>query len=349
MLEQLGWSMFFARSLQACHCAGGRPGRVAFASRDHFVVLTAAGDVLARPAGSLRHNASILDWPVTGDWVVLRPNADVIEAVLPRRSAFIRKEPGEVTREQVLSANIDVLLLVSGLDGDLNMRRIERYLTLAIESGAQPVVVLNKADLDPDTAGSLERVRSAAPGVPAIAVSAATGQGMEALDEWLRPQSTAAFAGSSGVGKSTLINRLLGTDIQATRETRQWDSRGRHTTTERRLFLAPGGWLLIDMPGLRELQLWATQDSADEAFADIAELARLCQFRDCSHEREPGCLVRDAIEHGRLEPNRLANYLKLQREIDRLDRRTDQRAAWLARRNERRLHRQMRKLFHKRT
>ena len=277
------------------------------------------------------------DWPAVGDWVVLEAGAR-IACVLPRQTAFARKEAGTATRQQVIAANIDVLFVVTGLDGDFNPRRIERYLLLAWESGAKPVVVLNKADVCADVEEAAGSIAALASGAPVLVVSAIEGWGLAALEAHLQPAQTAALAGSSGAGKSTLINRLLGRDQQRVQEVRAGDSRGRHTTVQRELFLAPHGWLLIDTPGLRELQLWAGPESVDAAFSDIASLATSCRFRDCRHQGEPGCAV---VASG-IDEARLANYLKMQRELAHLDRKLDQRAAQEEKRRIKRIHRAMR-------
>jgi ribosome biogenesis GTPase len=250
----------------------------------------------------------------------------VIVAVLPRSSVFVRKVAGETTVEQIVAANVDTLFLVSGLDGDFNPRRIERYLTAAWESGAEPVVVLNKADVASDLESSIEEVRNVAIGVPIAAVSALERAGLEALEPWLAPGRTVALIGSSGTGKSTLINALLGEERQATGAVREDDSRGRHTTTHRELVPLPGGALLLDTPGMRELQLWGDPSSVDGAFADVAAVAERCRFRDCTHGNEPGCAVLEEVTTGALSMERLESWRKLQREL-----------RWLAGRNDARL------------
>jgi len=259
-----------------------------------------------------------------------------IARVLPRRTAFSRKEPGAVTRAQVIAANIDVLFVVAGLDGDFNLRRLERYLLLARESGARPVVVLNKSDLRADAEEAA--ILAAALGAPVVTTSALDGRGLAALEAHIAPYQTAALTGSSGVGKSTLLNRLLGSERQRVQEVRESDSRGRHTTVRRELFLAPTGWLIVDTPGLRELQLWAGAESVDLAFADIADLAQRCRFRDCRHQGEPGC----AVASGGIDEGRLASYAKLQREAAHLERQQNQRSALEEKRRIKRIHRAMR-------
>ncbi len=334
-LEKLGWNSYFTSEFLRLAEPTAEPARVAALDRDRFVVWTQSRECEAIASGRLRHRSE--DWPVVGDWVALESGCR-IACVLPRQTVFSRKQPGSATREQVIAANVDVLFVVSGLDGDFNPRRIERYLLLAWESGAKPVVVLNKADVCTDIAEAAGSVSALASGAPVLVLSAREGWGLPALEAHLKPGLTAAFAGSSGAGKSTLVNRLLGREQQRVEEVRANDSRGRHTTVRRELFLAPGGWLLIDTPGLRELQLWAGTHSVDATFSDIAMLAVNCRFRDCRHQGEPGCAV---LASG-IDDARLANYTKMQRELAHLDRKLDQRAAQDEKRRTKRIHRAMR-------
>jgi ribosome biogenesis GTPase len=334
-LEKFGWNSYFKNEFARFAADGVEPARVALADRERFIVWTDSGEHDATIAGRLRYEFD--DWPAVGDWVALEAGAR-ISAVLPRQSAFSRKEPGAVTREQVIAANIEVLFVVAGLDGDFNLRRIERYLLLAWESGAKPVVVLNKADLCSNTTQAAADVQALASGVPVAAISALHGSGVPEVEAHLTAGQTAAVTGSSGAGKSTLVNRLLGHERQRVQEVRADDSRGRHTTVRRELFLAPAGWLLIDTPGLRELQLWAASASVDLAFDDIAALAAQCRFRDCRHQGEPGC----AVATSGIDESRLASYAKLQRELAHLDRKLDQRAAQDEKRRIKQIHRAMR-------
>jgi ribosome biogenesis GTPase len=309
--EAIGWAHYAPQTAPDPAC-----GRVALVHREHCIVWTADGEVTATISGHLRHLDQ--DLPCVGDWVILREGT-VISQVLPRRTQLSRKEPGKRLREQVLAANMDLLFIVSGLDRDYNPRRLERYLVLAHESGARPIVLLNKADLRGDIADVVRLTERHAPGVPVFALSALERQGLDAIAHNADPGQTAALIGSSGAGKSTIVNALLGETRQRTTGVRESDSKGRHTTTHRELIRMPGNWLLMDLPGLRELQLWADPERIDTAFADVAELAKQCRFRDCSHHEEPGCAVRDAG----LDPDRLQSYRKLQRELNYLEMQTD--------------------------
>ncbi len=299
--------------------------RVTAEHRGLYRIYTASGETEAQITGLFRHRVTDpLLFPAVGDWVVVEPQAHsapaVIHQVLPRTSQFVRKAAGAVTEGQIVAANVDTVFLMSGLDHDLNPRRIERYLVTTWESGAVPVIVLNKADVHPDLDAAVARVTAVAPGVPIHPISAATGNGLGQLDAYLQPGKTVALIGSSGVGKSTLTNYLLGHGHQATQAVRADDSRGRHTTTHRQLLLLPSGALLIDTPGMRELQLWGADAGLQETFGDIEALAAGCRFRDCQHVSEPGCAVQEAIAAGDLGPQRLQSYQKLQREQRHLKR-----------------------------
>jgi ribosome biogenesis GTPase len=325
-LRALGWDDTFAAAFApyADQCV---PGRIVLEYQKIYRVGTAGGEALARVRGRLRHHADRRDrFPAIGDWVAVQPGTSAddhgsIEALLPRRSRFSRKVAGETTEEQVVAANIDTVFLVTGLDHDFSLRRIERYLTTAWDGGARPVIILNKADLVEDLEAMVREVESVASGAPIHAMSSKTGDGVAALQPYLGTGQTGAFLGSSGVGKSTLINRLLGRERQRTAEVRAADSKGRHTTTHRELLELPAGGLLIDTPGMREVQLW--EGSLEDAFADIHALASGCHFRDCRHDTEPRCAVAAAAEHGGLDPARLESFRRLQRELTALARRQD--------------------------
>jgi ribosome biogenesis GTPase len=328
-LGELGFTAAQADAFQPFAAEGLVPGRVVAGHTRYLRVATAEGESLAELAGSLRHQAqSAQELPAVGDWVALRPAADagsaVIQAVLPRRAAFVRRAAGARTVAQVLAANVDTVFLVMGLDGDFNLRRVERALVLAWDSGASPVLLLNKADLCPDAELKRVEVERVAPGVPVCVVAAKPGEGLAALEPWLLPGRTVVLLGSSGVGKSTLVNRLLGSERQRTREViESADQRGRHTTSHRELIELPGGALLIDTPGLRELQLWSDGAGLEAAFDDVSTFAASCRFTDCGHGNEPGCAVRAAVAEGRLDAARLDSYLKLQAELRALEIRED--------------------------
>lgn len=327
-LARLGWGEADARRFAPFAAQGLLPARVVAGLARQLRVVSAAGEALAEASGSLRHQASgAAGLPGVGDWVALRlgdePGRGVIHAVLPRRTAFVRRAPGARAEAQVLGANIDTVFLVMGLDGDFNPRRLERALLLAWQSGASPVVLLNKADVCDDLPAKRAQIERSAAGVPVLVLAAKHGEGLEALEPWLLPGRTVALLGSSGVGKSTLVNRLLGHEKQRTHDVRAHDQRGRHTTTHRELILLPGGALLLDTPGLRELQLWADDGGLEAVFEDVAELASACRFTDCGHDSEPGCAVRAAVDERRLDPLRLSSYLKLGAELRALERRED--------------------------
>jgi ribosome biogenesis GTPase len=315
-LTTLGWSPRLAAAF-APHAADGLvPARVALEHTHIYRVFTEEGEWLARVSGRLRHHATArVDFPAVGDWVAVEPpvsGADArIRAVLPRSSRFSRRAAGDRTEEQIVAANIDTVFLVSGLDGDFNPRRIERYLAVAWDSGATPVVVLNKADLVDDPAAMVDEVRALALGVDVIAVSCRRPESLEVLGRYLSHGQTGALLGSSGVGKSSIVNQLLGHELMRTREVRTSDSRGRHVSTARQLVLLPGHGVLIDTPGMRELQLWETTEPIGGTFPDIEERAADCRFRDCQHRTEPGCAVRAAVEAGEIPEVRLASFHKL--------------------------------------
>jgi ribosome biogenesis GTPase len=318
-LDDLGWDKNWTKQFEPFAREGLHPARVICQHGEVYDLWAAAGELRADVSGRFRHDhAKRADWPVVGDWVAVAPRpgeqAATVHAVLPRRSRFSRKAAGDETVEQVVAVNVDLVFIVCGLDGDFNVRRLERYLTLAWDSGARPVIVLNKADLCPDTEDRVATAEGVAFGVPVIVTSAATADGLEALRARLGPGLTGVFMGSSGVGKSSLVNALLGTSRQSVRAVREDDSRGRHTTTSRELVLLPGGGMVIDTPGMRELQLWVDEEGVDKAFTDVATLAAQCRFADCTHQSETGCAVQAAVASGLLDPKRLDSYRKLQRE-----------------------------------
>lgn len=330
-LKTLGWDDHFAELFAPYAAEGLTPGRVSVQHRGAYDVLTEAGEIRCDIRGRLFEEASSpADLPAVGDWVAVstRPDeqAGTVEALLPRRTRFSRKTAWTATEEQVIAANIDVVFIVSSLNEDLSLRRLERYLTLARESGALPVVMLTKADLHPDPASAVAEVETIAMGSPIIVISSRDGTGLDLVRSYLDSGVTAALLGSSGVGKSTLVNTLAGSDLLETKEIRD-DGKGRHTTTRRELIQLPGGGLIIDTPGIRELQLWAADDGLEETFEDVTSLFAHCRFADCAHDAEPGCAVKAAIADGTLPRERWESYLKLQAELEHLERRVDKRAA----------------------
>ncbi|MDD8026429.1 MAG: ribosome small subunit-dependent GTPase A [Acidobacteriota bacterium] len=325
VLRGLGWDDGRQAEAEALTGRGFVFGRVAVEYREHYLILTAAGERAAEVSGRFLFEAEApADFPKVGDWVAAADFPDegkaIIHALLPRRTILSRNAAGRRTEEQVLAANIDTIFLVQGLDLDFNVRRLERQMVTARASGAEPVVVLNKADLVPEPEAFLAEVRRALPGVEALSASALAETGLEDLRRRLRPGRTHVLIGSSGVGKSTMINKLIGRDILAVAPVREDDSKGRHTTTRRELIALPGGALLIDTPGVREFQLWESDEGMDEVFADIAALAAGCRFGDCTHTRETGCAVLAAREAGTLSEGRYQSWLKLRKELAFLER-----------------------------
>jgi ribosome biogenesis GTPase len=316
--------------------------RVALSQRDQYRLFTELGELSAEPSGGLWFRTpDAASMPVTGDWVAARQVSSdqaIVEAVLPRRTCFSRRAPGRREDQQPIATNMDLVFLVCGLDGDFNVRRLERYLTLAAESGVQPVVVLNKSDVCEDLPARRKEAAAVAGAAPVVTASAHLAGGIDDLLRFLIPGRTVALLGSSGVGKSTIVNCLIGEDRARTQEVRANDSRGRHTTTHRELMPLPGGGALIDTPGMRELQLWAGTASVDQTFDEIAVLAANCRYRDCAHSREPGCAVAAALEQGDLSPGRWESYRKLRAEARRHELLTDKVAAMEAKRRLKQVH-----------
>ncbi len=323
--------------------------RVATAQRDFYHLYAETAVLDAEPSGALYHRSpDRFSLPVTGDWVAARmagPGQALVEAVLPRRTCLSRRAPGAREDQQPLAANVDVVLLLCGLDGDFNLRRLERYLALVANSGASPVVVLNKADLCADLAGRIAETAAVARAAPVVAASTVEAGGLDALRRFQAPGRTLALLGSSGVGKSTIANRLLGEERFETAGVRPWDGRGRHTTVRRELTPLPDGGAIIDTPGLRELQLWADAASVDSVFDEIANLAGGCRFRDCAHSGEPGCAVADALAAGRIDPGRWESFRKLRAEAEYHETIGDPFAAAERKRKWKAIHKQVRALY----
>ena len=340
-LDLYGWDARTEALFEPHRVAGLQPGRVLVEHRGSYVVRVADGEIEAAVSGRFRHEATgAEDFPAVGDWVGISPATDggqpaIIHAVVPRRSRFARPARGDIPGAQIVAANVDVVLVVGGLDHDFNLHRLERYVTLAWASGAEPLIVLNKADLCDDVPGRVADVTAIAPGVPVRVLSAREGRGLESLTPLLEAGRTVALLGSSGVGKSTIVNALLGWERQQVGEVRADDQRGRHTTTIRELVVTPSGALLIDSPGMRSVGMWDAEEGLAGAFADIQAFASQCRFSNCSHGAEPGCAVQAAIADGSLPVARLHSQQKLARESEALERRRDAAARAAGRRRNR--------------
>jgi ribosome biogenesis GTPase len=330
LIEQYGWSDLLVAAFVPHAQAGHSPGRIVVQQRDGYLVATDEGELRAKVSGRLRHEAREAGHPAVGDWVALSLNlaesSATIHAILPRRTAFLRREAHSVAGLQVIAANIEVAFVVTSMNADLNPRRIERHLAAAWQSGARPVVVLTKSDLCVDPQGQIAKIAALAVGCPVLAVSAREGFGLDALLAQVGPGETCVLIGSSGVGKSTLVNAFLGEDRMATQAIREADDRGRHTTSHRQLVLLPGGRMILDTPGIREVGLIDADEGVSVVFDDIERLALDCRFNDCRHASEPGCAVRAALESGALDPARWASFNKLGLELAAVDEKADRMA-----------------------
>jgi ribosome biogenesis GTPase len=327
-LTTFGWNDFFEANFESYAGQGFTCGRVVLEHKNLFRVCTQNGEVFAEISGKLRHEAtSRRDLPAVGDWVVIRARPEggrvMIHAVLPRRTTFARKIAGSRTEEQIVGANVDTVFLFTSLNQDFSLRRIERYLLIAWESGANPVIVLSKSDLCDEVAGPIDQMQAVAHGVPIYAISVVTGSGLQDVAQYFKRGQTVALLGSSGVGKSTLINHLAGVELLKVQRVREGDDRGRHTTTHRELVLLPAGGLVLDTPGMRELQLFDGDESLQLVFDDIEALAARCYFSDCRHQDEPRCVVREALLAGTIDSDRYQSYEKLQKELKYVARRKD--------------------------
>jgi ribosome biogenesis GTPase len=334
-LQALGWDDLLEDRFHPFREKGLEPGRIAVEDKHHYVLITPQGELTGQVAGKMLHRAgTAADLPKVGDWVAFSKLPDeakgVIQHVLPRATKLSRKTPGRETEEQVLATNIDMAFIVQGFDRPLNCGLLHRHLAMVLESGAKPLIVLNKADLAEDAGQRVREAEQVAQGVRVVALSAKTGQGVDLLRECIRPGQTIVLIGSSGVGKSTLINALCGEEVQPTAEVRESDAKGRHTTSWRELVLLPDGGLVIDTPGMRELQMWMANEGMREGFSDLDALAVGCRFRDCAHTVEKGCAVLEAVANGRLARERYEGYLKLKRELAYLEE-AQIKHAWLRR------------------
>ncbi|GGI13513.1 ribosome small subunit-dependent GTPase A [Gottfriedia solisilvae] len=340
-LEQLGWKDVFGEKDQSTVVA-----RVISEQRQIYKLHDGEDEWIGEVSGKFQFQAKVKsDYPSVGDWVVIEPlkgeNKAIIQKVLPRMSQFSRQSAGDKTEEQVVAANIDYVFLVMALNNDFNIRRLERYLLVAYESGANPIIVLTKKDLCDDLPSRIAEVDEIAFGIPVYTVNSTNGEGIEEVKNLVSEGKTVSLLGSSGVGKSTLLNALIGESKQITQDVREGDDRGKHTTTHRELFFLPTGGMVIDTPGMRELQLWGGEDHLSSTFSDVDELAKSCKFSDCTHEKEPGCAVNEAISNGLLDAQRLTSYRKLMRELAYAERKQDASLARIEKDKWKKMHKMM--------
>jgi ribosome biogenesis GTPase len=327
-LQKWGWNPSLEEKFNYLKDQKLKPGRIVLESRHLYEIETEKGRVKARVSGHFMYTAlNRSEYPTIGDWVALNMENDkaVIEKLIERKSSFSRKRPGVEVEEQIIAANIDYLFLVFALDGGRNFTAgaLERFLTESWDSGATPVVLLNKTDLCDDPGRFLKEAGTLSPGVDVYLTSALSGEGLDSIGKYLKPGKTIAFTGFSGVGKSALINKLCGFELMKTGELRHGDLKGKHTTTRKELILMDNGAILIDSPGIKELQLWGNEETLSQSFEDIMSLAELCRFSDCSHSGEPGCAVQNALSSGTLEQRRFENYLQMRKELQYLESKKD--------------------------
>lgn len=339
-LETLGWDLY-SQSLQK-NIDNEKVARVAVENRGGYLLYAKMGELQGLVQGKFMRSAKVeTAYPKVGDWVVIEKlqgeNKAIIKEILPRHSKISRKRAGEDIAEQIIATNVDIAFIVQGLDGDFNLGRLERYVAMAKEGQCQPVVLLNKSDLAPDGEEKINQVYGVMPGVKIFLASAKNGSGVEQVRELIGKNETVVFVGSSGVGKSTLVNALLGLDLQKTQEVRLDDSRGRHTTTKRELIFLPSGGLLIDTPGMRELGLWASQDALGETFDDIETFAGLCKFNDCEHIQSTGCMVLNALQEGKIDHQRYDRFIKLSGSLDHFKNKKEKNSAQAEKRSKRTL------------
>ena len=327
-LADWGWDRRWAADFADGPGQGLLPARVIEEQRGLYGIITEGGERTARVLGAMRHKtAARSDLPAVGDWIAVEPvageSAAIVRHLLPRRTKLSRKAAGTALEEQVIASNLDAVFVITAMNQDFSARRLERFLAVCRESGAEAVLLLNKLDSCSDPTPYLAEASAVSSGTPVLALSAKTGAGLNALAQWVKPGSTVGFIGSSGVGKSTLVNRLLGAPLIRTRETRSSDERGRHTTTHRQMFLLPGGGVLLDTPGMREMQFWDAEQGLNKAFDEIDALSPSCRFKDCGHDSEPGCAVKAGVQSGAVTLERLESWRKLKLELKARKRREE--------------------------